>query len=31
MSELCEICRRRAFCFDSDKDVVDCVEFEEEE
>jgi len=28
---LCETCRRRGFCFDSDKDVADCVEYEEED
>lgn len=28
---ICDECRRREFCFDADKDVVDCVEFEEEE
>jgi len=28
---LCDDCRRRHFCFDSEKDVVDCVEYEEEE
>jgi len=28
---LCDECKKRGYCMDSDKSVVDCPEFEEED